>query len=62
LHAEALRRLTPDELRLLQLRERGLDWVAIAASVGGTPEALRKRLERALRRICAELDLAGARR
>ena len=35
----------------------GLDWAAIAAAQGGSAEALRKKLARALDRVAAELGL-----
>ncbi|HLJ93474.1 MAG TPA: sigma-70 family RNA polymerase sigma factor [Gemmataceae bacterium] len=55
--SEARRRLSPDERHLLDLRDQGLDWAAIAAQVGGSPEALRKRLARAIDLVVAELGL-----
>jgi RNA polymerase sigma factor (sigma-70 family) len=54
---EVLRRLSPDERQLVELRNQGLDWPAIASQVGGSPEALRKRLSRATDRIAEELGL-----
>jgi RNA polymerase sigma-70 factor (ECF subfamily) len=55
--AEAHRRLAPDERRLAELRMQGHDWASIAALVGGMPEALRKRLARAIERVATELGL-----
>jgi RNA polymerase sigma-70 factor (ECF subfamily) len=55
---EARRRLGPDERQLLDLRQQGREWADIAALLGGTPQALRKRLERAVERVTAELGLA----
>lgn len=49
------RLLTAEEMRLLELREAGHDWAEIAAQHGGTPEALRKKLTRALERIAERL-------
>jgi RNA polymerase sigma-70 factor (ECF subfamily) len=43
--------LSEEEQRLLQLRGQGCEWAAIAVELGGTPESLRKKLERALRRV-----------
>jgi RNA polymerase sigma-70 factor (ECF subfamily) len=57
LFQEVQRRLAPDERRLVQLREQGRDWAAIAAEVGGSAEALRKKLTRALARVMRELGL-----
>jgi RNA polymerase sigma-70 factor (ECF subfamily) len=54
---EARRRLAPPERRLLELRDQGLEWAAIAAQVGGNPQALRKRLARAIDLVAAELGL-----
>jgi RNA polymerase sigma-70 factor (ECF subfamily) len=54
---EVRRRLSEEERRLLELRQQGLDWAAIAAQVGGTPEARRKQLGRAVERVGAELGL-----
>ena len=55
--AEALRRLSPDERQLLDWREQGRPWADIAGDLGGSPEALRKRLQRALDRVADELGL-----
>jgi RNA polymerase sigma-70 factor (ECF subfamily) len=54
---EARRRMTADELRLLDCRERGLGWAEIAAEVGGQPDAVRVRLARAVARVSRELGL-----
>jgi RNA polymerase sigma-70 factor (ECF subfamily) len=54
---EVQRRLSPEERQLVELRNQGLDWAAIAARVGGKPEALRKRLARATDRVAQELGL-----
>lgn len=55
--AEARRRLPPTERRLFDLRDQGLEWAAIAAQVGENPEALRKRLARAINLVAEELGL-----
>jgi RNA polymerase sigma-70 factor (ECF subfamily) len=52
--------LAPDERRLLELRQEGQEWAAIARMVGGSPEALRKHLARALARMTHDLGLEGA--
>jgi RNA polymerase sigma-70 factor (ECF subfamily) len=52
-------RLTPDERRLVELRNAGRDWGSIANELGATPVALRQRLSRALNRVAAELGLTG---
>src|SRR5262245_32343764 len=54
---ETRKRLSDDERRLLELREDGREWTDIAAEVGGTPEALRKKLARAVERVAQELGL-----
>jgi RNA polymerase sigma-70 factor (ECF subfamily) len=57
LQEEVQRRLTPDEWRLLELKNQGHDWAAIAAQVGGAAETLRKKLARAIDRVVDELGL-----
>jgi hypothetical protein len=54
---ETRRRLSPAARRMLELREQGLDWAAIAAELGGSPEALRKAFDRAVHRIAHQLGL-----
>jgi RNA polymerase sigma-70 factor (ECF subfamily) len=54
---EVQRRLSPEERQLVELRNQGLDWAAIAARLGGSPGALRKRLARATERLAQELGL-----
>jgi RNA polymerase sigma factor (sigma-70 family) len=56
---ELRRRLTPEERRLADLRAEGREWAAIAAEQGGSPEALRKRLQRAVERVAQEIGLDG---
>ena len=58
--AEVRRRLNDQERKLVELRHEGRDWAAIAAEVGGSPEALRKQLARAVARIADELGLDEA--
>ena len=57
LRQEVRRRLTPDELQLLELRDQGHDWAAIAAQVGGVAETLRKKLAKGIDRVAKELGL-----
>lgn len=58
---EAFRgRLSAEERQLAEDRAAGLDWPQIAAKRGDSPEALRKRLARAIDRISEELGLEGA--
>jgi RNA polymerase sigma-70 factor (ECF subfamily) len=54
---EVHRRLSSDERRLLELRNQGNDWAAIAAELGASSEAHRRRLSRALDRVAEELGL-----
>jgi hypothetical protein len=56
---EMRRRLSPDERRLAEQRAAGRDWAGIAAEEGESPEALRKKLGRAVDRVAAELGLHG---
>jgi hypothetical protein len=41
----------------LELREQGHEWAAIATTLGGNPEALRKKLARAVERVARQLGL-----
>jgi RNA polymerase sigma factor (sigma-70 family) len=54
---EVHRRLSVDERRILELRNEGCDWTAIAAELGGSAEALRRKLSRALNRVGEQLGL-----
>jgi RNA polymerase sigma-70 factor (ECF subfamily) len=55
---EAFRgRLTAEERRLADLRSQGREWAEIAREVGGTPQARRKQLARAVDRAARELGL-----
>jgi RNA polymerase sigma factor (sigma-70 family) len=54
---EARRRLSPEELSLLEQREQGRQWSEIAAELRASPEAIRKRLVRAIDRVACELGL-----
>jgi RNA polymerase sigma-70 factor (ECF subfamily) len=57
---ELQRRLSPEERQLVELRNQGHDWPAIADRLAGSPEALRKKHARALDRVAKELGLEGA--
>jgi RNA polymerase sigma factor (sigma-70 family) len=50
-------RLTAEERRLADLRAHGFEWAEIAREVGGTPQARRKQLARAVDRAARELGL-----
>jgi RNA polymerase sigma-70 factor (ECF subfamily) len=54
---EFRKRLTDEERQLAEWRAEGRDWSHIAAELGGSPEALRKRLARAIDRIGQELGM-----
>jgi RNA polymerase sigma-70 factor (ECF subfamily) len=54
---EVQRRLAPEDRLLVDLRNQGLGWAAIAAQVGGTPDGRRVQLARALDRVARELGL-----
>jgi RNA polymerase sigma-70 factor (ECF subfamily) len=49
--------LSDEERFLAEQRALGHEWAAIAAEVGGSPEALRKKLERAIERVMRRLGL-----
>jgi RNA polymerase sigma-70 factor (ECF subfamily) len=51
--------LGPEERQLWELRQQGHDWAVIAERVGGNPEALRKKLERALQQVRERLGQEG---
>lgn len=51
------RRLTADERQLVARRTAGCTWPEIAAELGGTAQALRVQLDRALSRAASELGL-----
>lgn len=48
-------RLLEEERRIADLRARGSDWASVAAELGGTPDARRKQLARAVARVEQEL-------
>jgi RNA polymerase sigma-70 factor (ECF subfamily) len=50
-------RLAADERELVDRRALGQSWAQIAAELGGTPEARRKEMARALNRIARDLGL-----
>jgi RNA polymerase sigma-70 factor (ECF subfamily) len=55
--AEVRQRLTAEERELADLRGQGLTWEEVAARVGGTAQARRVQLTRALDRIARELGI-----
>ena len=60
---EVGRRLTPEEQQIWELKREGHSWGEIAQKLGGNPESLRKKLERALDQVkpLFGLDEAGGR-
>ncbi len=54
------RRLSPQERRILELKNEGRDWASIASELGGSAEALRRKLSRALDRVAEQLGLDNA--
>jgi RNA polymerase sigma factor (sigma-70 family) len=55
---ELRRRLGDEERLLADLRAQGRSWAEIAEQLGGTPQARRKQLARAVDRIARDLGLA----
>jgi RNA polymerase sigma factor (sigma-70 family) len=51
------RRLSPDERMLVEMRQQGADWAAVAGQLGGSPDALRMKLSRAIDRVARELGV-----
>lgn len=50
-------RLNEEERQLADLRLGGMEWADIAAQMGGSPDARRKQLTRAIARVTRELGL-----
>jgi hypothetical protein len=50
-------RLSDEERQLADLRTLGHDWSEIARMLGGTPQARRKQLTRAVNRVARQLGL-----
>jgi DNA-directed RNA polymerase specialized sigma24 family protein len=50
-------RLSAEERTLAEQRTSGRDWVEIAAVLGGSPEAFRKKLARGVDRVAREMGL-----
>jgi RNA polymerase sigma-70 factor (ECF subfamily) len=59
--AELRQRLKPEELRVADLRAEGRQWAEIAAALGGTAQARRRQLARALDRVAAQVGWEGRR-
>jgi RNA polymerase sigma-70 factor (ECF subfamily) len=56
---EFRRRLSRDERELADLRAQGCKWAEIAAQLGGTPQARRKQLARAIDRVEQQLQVSN---
>jgi RNA polymerase sigma factor (sigma-70 family) len=56
---EFRRRLSSEERLLADLRAQGCEWAEIASQVGGTPQARRKQLARAIDRVEQQLEGSG---
>jgi RNA polymerase sigma-70 factor (ECF subfamily) len=56
---EFRRRLTDEERQLADLRGQGYEWAEIAGRLGGTPQACRKQLARALDRVEQQIEESG---
>jgi RNA polymerase sigma-70 factor (ECF subfamily) len=54
---EVQRRLSAEERQLVERRAQHQEWSTIAAALGGSAEALRKKLARALDRIAQQLGV-----
>jgi RNA polymerase sigma factor (sigma-70 family) len=52
--------LSEEELRIARLRADGKTWAEVAGEVGGEPDAVRKRFERAMQRVRERLEPGGA--
>src|SRR5262249_38985560 len=57
--AELRLRPPPEELQVAALRAEGRQWAEIAAALGGTAQARRRQLARALDRVAAQVGLEG---
>jgi RNA polymerase sigma-70 factor (ECF subfamily) len=55
--AQVRQRLSDEERQLADLRAEGHDWPSIAARVGGTAQARRVQLSRAIERVARQLGL-----
>jgi RNA polymerase sigma-70 factor (ECF subfamily) len=55
----AQRELTEEERQLAERRARGQSWAEIVAELGGTVEARRKQMERAIARVVERFGLEG---
>jgi DNA-directed RNA polymerase specialized sigma24 family protein len=65
-HEELLRalheQLTNEERQIAEQRAAGREWAAIAADPGGTADSVRKKMNRAIARVCSRLGLDGVER
>lgn len=56
----ARKKFTAEEKAIMQRRKDGMNWDEIARELGGAPDALRKKLSRAVDRVAKELGLEDA--
>jgi RNA polymerase sigma factor (sigma-70 family) len=49
--------LTAEETRIAELRAHGCEWAEIARVIGGSAEGVRKKMGRAIERLCRRFDL-----
>ena len=58
--AKVRQRLSSEELQISRLRASGNSWLEVSEKLGASPQALRKRLERACDRVFGEMGIAEA--
>lgn len=58
--AQVRQRLTSDEKQISRLRASGSSWLEVSEKLGASPQALRKKLERACNRIFGEMGITEA--
>lgn len=54
--AEVLKYLTEEERWVVEKRTHGVDWATLAAELGTSPEALRKKIDRAIERVNQQMQ------
>jgi RNA polymerase sigma-70 factor (ECF subfamily) len=54
---EIRQRLSPDERQIMDLRNEGRNWAAVATQLGGSADSVRVKLSRGLDRVTAQLGL-----
>jgi RNA polymerase sigma factor (sigma-70 family) len=56
LAAAVREQLTEEETRIAELRADGCGWAEIAATLGATADGVRKKMDRAIERLCRRFD------